>query len=382
MDTPRAPRPDSAPPIGHFAATHLTGPTAPVPPLCSVETIRDLGSLAPLDEVLRGLSWRCPNSRERAVEAVDKLRRTRAQLLAAARDPAVSDPDLLRGLEQLGVRCDWMLGHWTGDHLTAEGWSGDHTHGLIQDLQLLAQAGAPLRNRIEQLAAIANRVPEQVAASYAPFAGSLPGARHRRPPAPSRRTAEAEPTQDPGSAAAVLARMLYRRRIIGFSLVAGSAALAVGALFHLIVPRPATAPRAHVAGTGSPDRATQAQRKPSPAPAPRSASNPDAAVPSGSAARVTDLQVLLLGGSTAEQQVVAEIVLETSNTRPVTLAVSYWGQAGAVRLGQSWYSTTLSGAENYEVPFGIPSRPYCGLVVEVAASAGGRSETRTTSPGC
>jgi hypothetical protein len=187
----------------------------------------------------------------------------------------------------------------------------------------------------------------------------------------------------PGSVVG-LVRILYQNRIIGFSLAAGVAALALTALYYAAPhehsstvsvggaleshsPKPTEAPRSSVPVVGESGLASATGR-------PRS-------TPAGGAG-VSVLQISVLSGSASQQHVDAVISLQASTRSPVTVQISYWGQSGNDRTGQSWYSTVVSGALSYQVPIGIPTGAYCGDVVTVTASAGGQYAAQNTSPGC
>ncbi|HEU5331897.1 MAG TPA: hypothetical protein VFU73_04025 [Actinocrinis sp.] len=119
----------------------------------------------------------------------------------------------------------------------------------------------------------------------------------------------------------------------------------------------------------------------SPAAAPSSpATQPSHAAPVGGAAKVTALQVSLLGGSTSQQQVAMVLSVNTSGTGPVTVSVDYYGMKNGAKFDERAASWPLSGKTTYQIGATIPTGDYCGTVFTLTATGGDATATQTTAP--
>ena len=163
---------------------------------------------------------------------------------------------------------------------------------------------------------------------------------------------------------------------------------------------PGAAPPSHpVAGTaathapaqGAPARsgASLSGTKTTPPPAkaatsapavPPSSAAPPVAPPAAGAATVTALQVSLLGGSVAQQQVAMVLSVNASGTGQFTVTVDYYGMRNGAKIDERAASWTLSGKTSYQIGATIPTNAYCGTVFTLTARGGDATSTQTTSP--
>jgi hypothetical protein len=115
------------------------------------------------------------------------------------------------------------------------------------------------------------------------------------------------------------------------------------------------------------------------APPPPSAGRPS--VPD--ATTVSSIQVTLLGGSGSVPQIVALISVHTAGTGAVNVTGSYYGASGGSgRVAPEQQSWTFTGKTGYEYSVPISNSAYCGTAFTFTVTAGGRSATQTTAPGC
>lgn len=358
----------------------------------------DAALRALLDEVascLSELKWEPPTTLADGGKVLADLAHTRDRLARVGRDPRLSAVGVTRDLSTIVNKLALATGGWTPRLLehaaTGQDLAPDTAHALAAELREIAQAGGLVLDRVEAL----------LDGRHQPVPGAAEWAKQPTTPAsptPHRRTgiqtkprrgpspaALVEPAsdEDPG-AVSVLVRALYQHRIIGFSVAAGVAALALVALYYATAPAQAhIEPSASRPGAGNPRPSASPQSGGSTATSRASVSTRATGVSTVAAgAGVAVLQIALLSGSTTQQRVDALVSVQTSTTVPVTLQISYWGQRAAGRVGQSWYSTVLSGGRAYQVPIGIPTGSYCGDVLTVTASAGGQYAAQNTSPGC
>lgn len=140
------------------------------------------------------------------------------------------------------------------------------------------------------------------------------------------------------------------------------------------ITRPTAGPPTSAAKSHAPIAATSAAAAPStPAPAPDNA-------PAVGAASVTALQVSLLGGSSAQQQVAMVLSVNTSGTGQVTVSVDYYGAKNGSKVDERAASWTLSGKTTYQIGATIPTGAYCGTVFTLTAKGGDATATQTTAP--
>ena len=102
--------------------------------------------------------------------------------------------------------------------------------------------------------------------------------------------------------------------------------------------------------------------------------------PAVGAASVTALQVSLLGGSSAQQQVAMVLSVNTSGAGQVTVSVDYYGMKNGSKLDERAASWTLSGKTTYQIGATIPTGAYCGTVFTLTAKGGDATATQTTAP--
>ncbi|HEX4789068.1 MAG TPA: hypothetical protein VH372_11440 [Actinospica sp.] len=136
----------------------------------------------------------------------------------------------------------------------------------------------------------------------------------------------------------------------------------------------------HASPTASPSAPSGPGTRPatSAAPAPSTATS---SVPDGTA--VSSVRVTLLGGSGQVPQIVALITVQTAGTGAVNVSGSYYGaKSGGAKVAAETDRWTFSGKTAYQYSVPIANSAYCGTTFTFTLSAGGRSDTQTTSPGC
>jgi hypothetical protein len=114
--------------------------------------------------------------------------------------------------------------------------------------------------------------------------------------------------------------------------------------------------------------------------APPSSAAPPAAPPVVGTATVTALQVSLLGGSVAQQQVAMVLSVNASGTGQFTVTVDYYGMRNGAKIDERAASWTLSGKTSYQIGATIPTQAYCGTVFTLTAKGGDATSTQTTAP--
>jgi hypothetical protein len=114
--------------------------------------------------------------------------------------------------------------------------------------------------------------------------------------------------------------------------------------------------------------------------APPSSAAPPAAPPVVGIATVTALQISLLGGSVAQQQVAMVLSVNASGTGQFTVTVDYYGMRNGAKIDERAASWTLSGKTSYQIGATIPTQAYCGTVFTLTAKGGDATSTQTTAP--
>lgn len=99
-------------------------------------------------------------------------------------------------------------------------------------------------------------------------------------------------------------------------------------------------------------------------------------------AKVSSMQMELLGGSSQAQQVAVILAVHTDSTAPLTVSIDYYGIRDGKRVAEQYATWNLSGKTSYDLGDSIPSSAYCGDEFTVVAKSGATSETKTTQPGC
>ena len=136
-----------------------------------------------------------------------------------------------------------------------------------------------------------------------------------------------------------------------------------------------SAPSSSPSPTGSAGQSSDAA-SPSAPPSTAADAGPDAT-------SVSSVHVTLLGGSAAVPQIVALITVDTAGTGRVNVTEAYYGVTGssAKRAAQT-RTLIFSGHTAYQYSIPIANSAYCGTMFTYTLSAGGRSDTTATSPGC
>lgn len=137
-------------------------------------------------------------------------------------------------------------------------------------------------------------------------------------------------------------------------------------------PSPSGSPSGSASATKSPQAPTT-----SAAPAPSTATSTVADGTTVSSARVT-----LLGGSDSVPQIVVLITVHTAGTGPINVLGSYYGAKGGGKVAPETDHWTFSGHTSYQYSVPIANGPYCGATFHFTLTAGGMTDTGTTSPGC
>jgi hypothetical protein len=114
--------------------------------------------------------------------------------------------------------------------------------------------------------------------------------------------------------------------------------------------------------------------------APPSSAAPPVAPPVVGTASVTALQVQLLGGSVAQQQVAMVLSVNASGTGQFTVTVDYYGMKNGAKIDERAASWTLSGKTSYQIGATIPTNAYCGTIFTLTAKGGDATSTQTTAP--
>ncbi|HET9168299.1 MAG TPA: hypothetical protein VFN97_02650 [Actinospica sp.] len=122
-------------------------------------------------------------------------------------------------------------------------------------------------------------------------------------------------------------------------------------------------------------KAATASPTPSSEPSTVGSSVPDATT-------VDSVRVTLLGGSGAVPQIVALITVDTAGTGQVMVTGSYYGASGSKQVAAESEQWVLSGKTAYQYSVPIANSAYCGTEFHFTVSAGGRSQSGETSPGC
>lgn len=119
-------------------------------------------------------------------------------------------------------------------------------------------------------------------------------------------------------------------------------------------------------------------------PAPPAATTPAAQnpPPASGSATVSNMSVLLEGGSKDDPYIDIILTFAASNTDPVTITINYYGTSNGKRISPQTSLLHESGQTGYQVGTTIPSTAYCGTTVTVIASAGTSSSQAATQPGC
>ncbi|WP_157436656.1 hypothetical protein [Actinospica robiniae] len=325
---------------------------------------------------MRRLRWPAPRTREQAEQVQAALAGTARELEALRTDPRI--PAGVRdGAQILLARIGFLRSWWetrlggSADREGGPGWSREDGEALAAELVEIAVLGARLLDEIEaELCAgrtrtAAPRIQDPV-------------------PVESQHEDELSPSRTRWLA------MQLRGGWLGHSVALGCVALVLAGMYEFIL---------HADSLAAPQLGALSPESP-----PVSSPHSRAAAPSRTAAGITNrasgsartgaepattasvgieaLQVDLLGGSATRREVDAFVSIDTADTSAFTLTVTYWGTVGGRRVGQSSYTTTLTGARSYRLPFGIPADGYCGGVVTVTATAEGLSASENTAPGC
>ena len=143
--------------------------------------------------------------------------------------------------------------------------------------------------------------------------------------------------------------------------------------------QPAAQPTSAAAGL-DPSTPTTAPARTTPTTQPATAAAPPVIQPGS--ATISDLKVLLEGGSEAVQQVDAYVTFNASSTAAVTLTIQYYGVADGTKTAVQTALFPESGQTSYQVPVVISSSAYCGKTITVIATAGTGTAQSTTQPGC
>jgi hypothetical protein len=130
----------------------------------------------------------------------------------------------------------------------------------------------------------------------------------------------------------------------------------------------------HSAPASSPS--TRPTASAAPAPSTATSSVPDATT-------VSSVQATLLGGSSQVPQIVALITVHTAGTGAVNVTGAYYGaKPGGTKVAAETDRWTFSGHTAYQYSVPIANSAYCGTTFTFSLSAGGRTDTEITSPGC
>jgi hypothetical protein len=136
------------------------------------------------------------------------------------------------------------------------------------------------------------------------------------------------------------------------------------------------APSPSGSGSASASKSPQAPTT-SAAPAPSTGTSTVADGTTVSSARVT-----LLGGSPSVPQIVVLITVHTAGTGPVNVLGSYYGAKGGGKVAPETDHWTFSGHTSYQYSVPIANGAYCASTFHFTLTAGGTTDTGTTSPGC
>ena len=136
-----------------------------------------------------------------------------------------------------------------------------------------------------------------------------------------------------------------------------------------------TAPSSSPSPTGSSGQSSDVA-SPSAPPSTATDTGPDAT-------SVSSVHVTLLGGSSAVPQIVALITVDTAGTGRVNVTEAYYGASGgSAKKAAETRTLIFSGHTAYQYSIPIANSAYCGTMFTYTLSAGGRSDTTTTLPGC
>lgn len=102
----------------------------------------------------------------------------------------------------------------------------------------------------------------------------------------------------------------------------------------------------------------------------------------GGSNAVSNMSVLLEGGSASDPYIDVIVTFAAANTGPVTITIDYYGTSNGNKVSPQTSVLHESGQTGYQVGTTIPSTAYCGTKVTVIASSGETSSQATTEPGC